>query len=152
MHKHSHDLAWPSVFADAVQINAPVEKVWKVISDPEHMQRWMLDETVEVSYAPTIGAPIIIRGSLHGDPFENRGNVTVFDPPSRFGYTHLSSISALPDVPESYSTLNFHCVPLAQSTRLTLEISNFPTASIYHHLAFYWKVTLHVIKNMAEKH
>ena len=123
-----------------------------MISDPEYIQRWMSDEELEVRYAAATGAPITIRGKLHGESFENYGKVTAFDSPWRFSYTHLSSISTLPDVPESYSTLNFHCVQLAQSTRLTLEISNFPTASIYHHLVFYWKVTLHVMKNMAEKH
>jgi hypothetical protein len=38
-----------------------------------------------------------------------------------------------------------------RQTRLTVTVSNFPTETIYKHLAFYWNVTPVILKRMIEK-
>lgn len=46
--------------------------------------------------------------------------------------------------------IEFSLQPVQDLTILTLTVSNFPTESIYKHLAFYWNVTLEVLKRKME--
>jgi len=96
-----------------------------------------------------IGSPMAIRDSHHAR-FENKGVVLKCEKMKRLIYTHLSSLSRLPDKQENYSILEFILTPTAHHTLLTLNIENFPTESIRKHLEFYWKTTLNVIKEKVE--
>lgn len=98
-----------------------------------------------------IGSPMVIRGNLHGLNFENKGTVLRFEPEKILEYSHLSSVSRLPDALESYSILTFCLISVKDQTTLMLTVSNFPTETIYKHLAFYWNVTLEVLKRMIEQ-
>jgi hypothetical protein len=72
------------------------------------------------------------------------------DKERKLSFTHLSSVSKLPDIPESYSTLTFILEPIDNITHLKLNIDNFPTESIRKHLEFYWRTTLVILKDKAE--
>ncbi|WP_373549783.1 hypothetical protein [Haliscomenobacter sp.] len=88
-----------------------------------------------------------MKGKLHKVKFENLGTILQFKPEKVFEYTHLSSISKLPDQPENYCTLNFSLSSSdADETTLNLSIANFPTYSIYKHMDFYWRSALVVLK------
>lgn len=65
-------------------------------------------------------------------------------------YTHLSSISGLKDEPQNYTIFEFRLTPTEGQTSLTFTTRNFPTETIYKHLAFYWNVTLEVLKKFVE--
>ncbi len=104
---------------------------------------------IEVHTNWQISTPIIIRG-FHHVKFENKGTVLKFDKYSRLSYTHLSSLSQLADLPESYSIIEFILTPVDGQTSLTLNITNFPTESIRKHLEFYWRTTIFKIKESAE--
>lgn len=140
------------IFNKVVNIDAPISQVWHVLTEPELMKQWMMpDIEMTVITDWTIGSPMIILGRMNGKNFENRGKVLQFTPETLLQYSHLSSISRLPDQPESYSLIEFQLQPDENKTILTLTISNFPTLSIYQHLAFYWNVTLEVLKRKIEK-
>lgn len=98
-----------------------------------------------------VGNPMTIRGTLNRKDFENRGTVLQFEPETSLRYSHLSSISRLPDRPESYSIVEFRLQPMDNQTTLALTLSNFPTVSIYKHLTFYWNVALEVLKKVIEE-
>jgi len=94
---------------------------------------------------------MVIHGSLHGIKFKNNGTVLQFEPEKILRYNHLSSLSRLPDKLENYSVVEFGLTPIENQTTLTLTLSNFPTENIYKHLAFYWNVTLEILKRLVEK-
>ena len=98
-----------------------------------------------------VGNPMMIRGILHRVKFENKGTVLQFEPEKILQYTHLSSLSRLPDKPENYTVLEFRLTPFNNQTKLVFTARNFPTESIYKHFAFYWNVTLEILKRMIEK-
>jgi hypothetical protein len=104
---------------------------------------------IEVVTDWKINSPIIIRG-FHHIRFENKGTVLQFDREKKLSYSHLSSVSRLPDKPENYSILEFNLTPSGKQTLLELIISNFPTETIRKHLEFYWRTTVVKIKRMAE--
>lgn len=126
-------------------------KIWQLLTVPGLMQQWMADEEVGLKVDTTWrpGSTITITG-FHHLRFENKGTVLEFDPGRALSYTHLSSISRLEDRPENYATISFSLIPVGEHTTLTVRVTNFPTESIYRHLAFYWSGTLHKIKRMAE--
>lgn len=137
-------------FTKTIHISAPVSKVWEALTNPELMKRWMSETEINIHTDWKVGTPMVIRGRLHGINFENRGTVLQFDPGKILQYSHLSSVSRLPDETESYSILEFRLAPVENRTTLTLTVSNFPTETIYKHLAFYWNVTLEILKKMIE--
>ena len=133
-----------------VTIAAPASRVWQALTDPEIMKKWMFDSEINILTDWQVGAPIVIRGNFNGKDFENNGTVLRFEPEELLQYSHLSSTSRLPDLPENHSVLDFRLTPGESQTSLTLTLSNFPTESIYKHLAFYWNVTLEVLKRLIE--
>jgi hypothetical protein len=114
------------------------------------MKQWMLHDEIEIITDWKVNSSIIIRGNLHGHLFVNTGTVMHFEPLQHLAYTHLSSISELPDVPGSYTTLDFTLEAVDNETKLTITCSNFPTESIYKHLLFYWNGTLGILKKLLE--
>jgi uncharacterized protein YndB with AHSA1/START domain len=134
-----------------ITINAPSAMVWAALTNPALMQQWMAETAIDIITDWQVGKPIMIGGDLHGIKFENRGTVLQFEPEQLLQYTHLSSLSELPDAPENYSIFEFKIAPIENQTTLTLTLHNFPTEAIYKHLAFYWTVALAIIKKMLEQ-
>lgn len=134
-----------------VPINAPAASVWAALTTPSIMARWMAQEPIAIITTWQVGRPLLIRGQLHGLAFENKGQVLHYQPAQLLQYTHLSSLSNLPDEPASYTIVAFHLIPAPPQTTLTLTVWNFPTEAIYKHLAFYWPVALEMLKKWVEQ-
>jgi uncharacterized protein YndB with AHSA1/START domain len=147
---NNNDHSSEQAFQKTVRIHAPVLKVWNSLTDPLLMKRWMYEGEIAIITDWKVGHPFTIRGASHGATFENRGKVLQFERGKALQYTHLSSISALPDEPASYTVLEFSLMPAEEQTVLTFGAHNFPTESIYRHFAFYWNVALEVLKKDVE--
>lgn len=140
------------IFQKSVEIHAPASRVWQALTTPASMKKWMMpDLEFEIHTDWMVGSPLLMRGNMNGKDFENRGMVLQYEPDKHLKYSHLSSISRLPDRPESYSILDFVLQPTGERTVLTLTLSNFLSESIYKHLSFYWNVTLEVLKRWIEE-
>jgi uncharacterized protein YndB with AHSA1/START domain len=134
-----------------VTFNAPTPKVWDALTNPEIMKKWMSETEINIATDWKVGSPMIIYGNVHGIKFKNSGTVLQFEREKILQYSHLSSLSRLPDEPENYSVMEFTLVPVEDQTSLTLTLRNFPTESIQKHLVFYWNVTLEVLKRTLEE-
>lgn len=134
-----------------IAINALPPTVWNALIRPELMKRWMAEPEMrlEISTDWAVGSPITIRG-FHHVRFENKGTVLQVEPCRVLRYTHLSSLSRLPDRPEHYSIVEFRLAAAQDETALTLTLGNFPTATIQKHLDFYWRTTLEILKRFVE--
>lgn len=139
------------IVTKAITINAPPATVWAALTEPAIMQQWMAEDKIEIRTDWQVGQPFVISGHLHGIMFEAKGNVLQFQPERLLQYTHLGSISGLPDEPASYTVIEFRLMAVAAQTALTLTAWNFPTETIYKHLAFYWPVALGVLKKLIEQ-
>ncbi|MGE0789564.1 MAG: SRPBCC domain-containing protein [Sandaracinaceae bacterium] len=141
----------PNAIELAIEIAAPREAVWDSLTRPEAIAAWLGEPEMELAVETdwSVGGPIVIRG-FHHVRFEDRGRVVRFAPCERLTYTHLSSISRLPDVPESYTTLDFRLDAVGGDTALRLTLSGFPTEPIEKHLRFYWRGTLPILKRFVE--
>lgn len=138
------------VFTKTILIDAPAKKVWDALTQPMQMKQWMSETDIDIITDWTEDSRITIRGQLYKKPFENSGKVITFQPNSELRYTHLSSLSRLPDVPENHTVLCFRLTTNG-ATRIDFSIKNFPSETIYKHLAFYWNVSLELLKRFVEK-
>nr|WP_295380739.1 SRPBCC domain-containing protein [Pseudoxanthomonas sp.] len=142
----------PATWQERIHVDAPIELVWRVLTDPAHMSQWMGEPEMRVTVETDwhVGGSIAIRG-FHHVAFENRGVVLVFEPPHALGYHYLSSLSRLADEPGNHTHLRFELAEEDGGTTLALTAHGFATDAIFHHTAFYWAGTLHVLKAYAER-
>jgi uncharacterized protein YndB with AHSA1/START domain len=138
-------------FSKSVQINATPSAVWKALTEPGLMRQWMSETPIEIITDWVVRHPMVIRGDWYKTGFINNGIVLKFDPLKCLQYTHLSSLSRLPDKPENYTALSFLLSPLESGTEVTFTATNFPTESIYRHFAFYWNVAIVLLKRFVEQ-
>lgn len=139
-------------FTTTVIINSGLNEVWTKLTVPDLMAEWMgeAEMEIEINTDWKIDSPIFIRG-FHHVKFENKGIVLQYEKEKKLKYSHLSSMSRLPDKPANYSTIEFILTPIQKHTRLILNIENFPTEIIRKHLEFYWRTTIVTIKKSVEE-
>ena len=140
------------IFSTSVTINTAPSEVWMALTNSDLVVKWMGEPemNLEVHTAWKINSPIFIRGFHHVE-FENKGIVLEYDEEKKLSYSHLSSVSRLPDITENYSILEFTLTAVDEGTFLALHISNFPTEIIRKHLEFYWRTGVVAIKRLVEK-
>ena len=105
-----------------VLIDAPRERVWHLITSPEHVGRWFGDAGAEIDLRP--GGALVLRWADHGT---SRGRVIAAEPHSRFSYRWAPFEDPGGEEPvEGNSTLvEFMLRPEAGGTRLRVVESGF---------------------------
>ncbi|MFC6102457.1 SRPBCC family protein [Olivibacter domesticus] len=134
-----------------VIINASSSKVWEFLTDIKLMKKWMFETEIDIITDWKVGSPITIRVDWYKTQLENKGIILAFKPNKHLKYSHLSSLSRLPNTIENYSIIDFSLTEEENQTALTITLSNFPTETIYKHLAFYWNITLELLKKLIEQ-
>jgi uncharacterized protein YndB with AHSA1/START domain len=142
--------SFPKVFEKSVKIDTSLLTVWEFLTKPDLIKLWISDFETEIISSWKVGNSIIIRGDLHGIPFENKGTILIFDPPELFQYNYISSLSELADKTENYVEVEFKLIATSGKTTLALTLRNLHTYEIYKHTYFYWTTTLEIIKKLVE--
>jgi uncharacterized protein YndB with AHSA1/START domain len=103
-------------------INAPVERVWELITEAEHLGRWFGDAGAEVDLRP--GGAIVLRWTEYGT---TRGRVVAVEPRTRFSYRWAPFKDPGGEEPvEGNSTLvEFTLHPEGDATRLRVAETGF---------------------------
>ena len=103
-------------------INAPVERVWALITEAEHLGRWFGDAGAEIDLRP--GGAMDLRWSEYGT---SRGRVVAVEPRTRFSYRWAPFREPGGEEPvEGNSTLvEFTLQPDGDATRLRVVESGF---------------------------
>lgn len=71
--------------------------------------------------------------------------------PRLLRWTQLSSVSRLPDVPENHATVEVRLSPVAEGTRVDVEVTAPTTRAIQPHMDRHWHVALDVLREEAER-
>src|SRR3954470_5982780 len=104
-----------------IVIAAPVERVWKLITSPEHVGRWFADAGAEIDLRP--GGALSLSWREHGT---FHGRVEAVEPPRRFAYRWLSTINSQAEPAPGNSTLTeFTLAPEGDATRVVVVESGF---------------------------
>ncbi|MFB6457437.1 SRPBCC domain-containing protein [Chitinophaga sp. Hz27] len=139
-------------YTHTITVGSSKAILWRVLTDTSLMAEWMGTPDMQIGVVTSWELDTAIRISgFHHVAFENKGMVMEWEQEKRLVYSHLSSVSRLPDVAESYSLIGFELNEKEGGTALTVIINHFPTEVIRKHLEFYWRGTIYKIKEIAEK-
>src|SRR5690349_16280603 len=115
------------IISKTIHINAPASKVWAALTEPAILRAWTTEWEMDIISTWQPGTPLIIRGNLHGIPYENKGVILQSEPASVLQYTYWSSLSQHADIPENYSLITFRFSSSGDTTTLTFTQTNFQT-------------------------
>jgi uncharacterized protein YndB with AHSA1/START domain len=101
---------------------APVEQVWRVLTDARKVGPLFMGSTVETDFH--VGGPITFKGEFKGKRYEDKGEILSLDECRRLSFSHYSGMSGAPDEPENYHVVTFDLRSEPEGTRVTLTQSN----------------------------
>ena len=145
--------------SQSISIAASPQQVWEALVHPGAAERW---RSARFRTDWRVGEAIEIEATIGTKRYRDKGHVIDFDPPSLLRYTYWSRVSGLPDIPSSYSTITMSLEPQGGETILTVEQQVPPSPvrkgngweigeeSGRHHVAFYWRMTLPILKRVVE--
>lgn len=133
----------------SVTIDAPTEKVWQALTDPEKVKQYL--HGTEMSTDWKEGSRITWRGEWQGRAYEDKGTVLDVKPLRLLRYTHWSPMGGSEDRPENYHTVTYELSGEDGKTTLTLTQDNNPTQEEADKMAANnWAPVLQGLKNAAE--
>ncbi|MBA3691596.1 MAG: SRPBCC domain-containing protein [Actinobacteria bacterium] len=132
-----------------ITIDAPVDAVWRALTDPELVKHYMHGTTMETDW--TVGGPITWTGEWQGTAYEDKGEVLEVEPRKRLIHTHWSSMGGTEDTPENYHTVTYDLEDRGGTTVLTLRQDNNASQEEADKMAENnWGPVLDGIKDVAE--
>ena len=138
-----------SLIAQAtVSINAPGQKVWEALTNPNLIKQYLFGTTVTTDWQ--VGSPITYEGQWQGKSYQDKGIVLQVEPGKLLVSTYWSSMAGLPDTPENYKTVRYELSSKGARTRLTVTQDNNATLEEASHSSENWKIVLEGIKTLLE--
>ena len=87
-----------------MQVDAPVETLWKILTDPEFIRQYMFGCNAETDWKP--GSPLLWKGAADGKLYV-QGHIVSINPPHYLEYTAFDSSSKIADIPSNYLTMKY---------------------------------------------
>ena len=129
-------------------IEAPRSRVWRALTDPDEIQKYMFGSRVETDWKP--GSPITWRGEFDGKKFEDKGEILEVEDERRLKLTHFSPLSGENDVPENYHTLVYELQDKGGKTHVSLSQDNNKSEEAAEHSQANWEKVLAGLKRVVE--
>jgi uncharacterized protein YndB with AHSA1/START domain len=132
----------------AIFINSPASRVWEALTNPDLIKQYLFGTQVTTDWK--VGSPITYTGTWEGKVYEDKGKILQVEPGKLLVSTFWSSLSGLPDVPESYQTVRYELSPEGGGTRLTVTQDNNATPEAASHSEQNWNLVLDGLKKILE--
>ena len=104
-------------------INAPVEKVWDALTNPELVKEYLFGTNLKTDWK--VGSPIIFQGEWEGKEYVDKGEVLEYELHKKIAYSYLSNLSGKENLPENYLWVCYEVSPKGKGTELTIHQSNY---------------------------
>jgi uncharacterized protein YndB with AHSA1/START domain len=101
-----------------VTFNAPIEKVWDALINPELIKQYFFGTELVADWR--VGGTIYFRGVWEGTPYEDKGIVQTYEVNKTLSYLYRSSWDTLPDVIENYLLVTYTVEQTSNGTQLTI--------------------------------
>lgn len=131
-----------------VDVNAPIERVWQALTDPEIVKKYFFGTHVDTDWKP--GSPITWSGEYDGTAYEDKGSVIDVQEPHLLRVTHFSPMTGLPDKPENYHTLTYELTSTNSGTRVKLSQDNNASPDEANRAEANWNSMLSGLKKTVE--
>src|SRR5688500_11537279 len=103
-------------------INAPAEKVWEALTNPDMVKQYLFGTTVKSDWK--VGSPITYSGEWEGKKYEDKGRILEVVPNKKLVSTYFSSMSGKEDKPENYNEVCYLLEPAGDGTKITIVQDN----------------------------
>ena len=131
------------------EIDAPPEKVWQALTDPQLIKKYMFGSEVRTDWKP--GSPITWQGEFEGRKYMDKGEIITVEPDRRLEITHFSPLTGQEDRPENYHRVSYELQQTDGGTSLRLTQDNSSSAEEAEHSAATWQMMLDGLKKVAEQ-
>jgi uncharacterized protein YndB with AHSA1/START domain len=114
----------PLLIKNTITINAPADKVWNALTNPEETKKYMFGCETVSDWKP--GSPLLWKGLHEGkEMIFVKGNIVSIDPGRYLAYTTIDPNAAMEDVPENYLTVTYELTPQENETVLTVTQGDY---------------------------
>jgi uncharacterized protein YndB with AHSA1/START domain len=131
------------------EIDAPPEEVWRALTDPEEIRKYMFGSEVKTDWQP--GSPITWKGEFEGRAYEDKGEIIAVEPGRRLEVTHFSPLTGQEDLPENYHRVRYDLRPANGGTSLRLTQDNSGSTEEAEHSGANWQMMLDGLKKVVEQ-
>jgi uncharacterized protein YndB with AHSA1/START domain len=131
------------------EVNAPPERVWQALTEPELIKKYMFGSEVTTDWKP--GSPITWKGEFEGRAYEDKGEVIAVEPGRRLEVTHFSPLTGQEDRPENYHRVRYELQQTSGGTSVQLTQDNSGSAEEAEHSGANWQMMLDGLKMVAEQ-
>ena len=131
------------------EIDAPPEKVWRALTDPQLIKKYMFGSEVRTDWKP--GSPITWQGEFEGRKYMDKGEIITVEPGRRLEITHFSPLTGQEDRPENYHRVSYELQQTDGGTSLRLTQDNSSSAEEAEHSAATWQMMLDGLRKVAEQ-
>lgn len=136
------------VAVTSVAINASLTQVWKALTTPQLIKKWLFGTTVISDWLP--GSPIIYTGEYQGKQYTDKGIIRKLVPEKLLASTYFSSMSGKEDKPENYSLVSYQLSTIGSQTIVTVTQDNIATEKEKAHVTDNWNIVLGKLKETVE--
>jgi uncharacterized protein YndB with AHSA1/START domain len=147
-HTTEENIMADQVATAQIEINASSDRVWRALTEPEQIEKYMFGSRVETDWAQ--GSPIVWRGEYEGTKYEDKGEIVEIEPERRLKMTHFSPLSGQEDVPENYHTLLYELEEHGGQTRVSLSQDGNASQEEAEHSKSNWEKMLSGLKEVVE--
>ena len=99
-------------------INAPKEKVWEALTEPEKVKAWQYGSELTTDW--NVGNEIRFKSEWEGQIFEQWGTVLEFEPNEKLKYNLFAPRPDLDDKPENYFEMEYKLTEKGNGTELKI--------------------------------
>ena len=132
------------------EIDAPPQVVWRVLTDPAAIRRFMFGSDVRTDWQP--GSTITWKGEFEGKSYEDKGEILTVEPGRLLEVSHFSPLSGQEDKPENYHRVRYELQAVeGDRTRVRLTQDNSGSAEEAEHSSATWQAMLDGLKKIVEQ-
>lgn len=130
----------------AAVVAASPADVWRALTTPALLERWMGDFGFRSSWV--VGGPFAVVGPLNGRAYEEAGTLLACEPPTLLRFDHWSRLWRIPDGPGGRAVMTIRCAAEGDGTRVSLTHALPLAEAIAPHSRFFWGVALERLRQL----
>lgn len=132
----------------SININVPVSKVWKAITDPAMIKEYLFGTNTVSDWQK--GSTITYSGEWEGKSYVDKGVIIDIVPEKLLHTTYFSGMSGKEDKPENYANVIYKVSPDDGHSIITISQDNIDTEEQLKHMEDNWGKVLEGMKKLLE--
>ncbi|WP_221392426.1 SRPBCC family protein [Dyadobacter sp. NIV53] len=133
----------------SVSIDAPVSEVWKAITTPSIIKKYLMGTNVTTDWKE--GSPITYEGEYNGKKYKDKGIIRKIEPEKILESTYWSSAGGKEDKPENYNIVTYQLSGHDDITAVKLSQTNVRSEQEKEQATDNWASVLKKLKEVVEK-